>query len=262
LPIIIKQYDVIGFLDNDENQWNKKIDGYTIYSPKYIENVIYDIIIIGSTTGYDPITEQLVSMGVDRRKINTDYVVLPVKSRIIFLEKLGEIYRECNIDGCVAEGGVFQGEFAKEINRIFPEKKLYLFDTFSGFDAKDVAIEKQYSYSEYNESHLQITSEELVMKKMKYPELCIIRKGDFPETTQGISENFCFVNLDFDLYKPILSGLEYFYPRMVKGGLILIHDYFSEGYKGVKDAVQEFIKKQNEINIFPIGDGISIGINC
>ncbi|MDR2361602.1 MAG: TylF/MycF family methyltransferase [Prevotellaceae bacterium] len=87
------------------------------------------------------------------------------------------------------------------------------------------------------------------------------KKGYFSETTNGISENFCFVNLDFDLYQPILSRIEYFYPRMVKGGVILIHDYFSERYNGVKDAVREF-DKRNKLNIFPIGDRISIGINC
>jgi hypothetical protein len=261
LPLIKKKYEVIGFLDNDKNQWGKTIERHTIYPPSYIANAEYDIIIIGSTTGYSPITEQLVSMGVERGKINTDYVVVPVKSRIIFLEKLGELFSEKNIEGCVAEGGVFQGEFAKEINRIFPTKKLYLFDTFSGFDERDIDMEKQHQFSKYGAGHLNITSEELVMGKMTHPEMCIIKKGFFPETLKDISEHFCFVNLDFDLYQPTLSGIEYFYPRMVKGGVILIHDYFSEGYKGVSDAVKEFNKK-NDLNVFPIGDGISIGINC
>ncbi|MDR1216614.1 MAG: hypothetical protein LBK25_08030 [Treponema sp.] len=261
LPIIEKRYSVIGFLDNAKNRWNEKVDGYTIYPPSHINNEKYDSIIIAATTGYEPVTEQLVAMGVDRGKINTEYVVVPVKSRITFLEKLGEIFTEKRIDGCVAEGGVFQGEFAKEINRVFPTKKLYLFDTFSGFDKRDIDTEQQNQYSEFGESHLSNTSEELVMGKMKFPEMCIIKKGYFPETTAGVSEKFCFVNLDFDLYQPILAGIEYFYPRMVKGGVILIHDYFSEGYKGVKEAVKEFDRK-NGINVFPIGDGISIGIYC
>ncbi|MDR2361603.1 MAG: hypothetical protein LBD91_02625 [Prevotellaceae bacterium] len=104
-------------------------------------------------------------MGVKQGRINTDYVVVPVKSRIIFLEKLGELFSERDIEGCVAEGGVFQGEFAKEINRIFPTKKLYLFDTFSGFDERDVYVERQHQYSKYGEAHLNITSEEFVIKK-------------------------------------------------------------------------------------------------
>jgi len=77
-----------------------------------------------------------------------------------------------------------------------------------------------------------------------------------------LEETYCFVNIDFDLYQPILAGLEYFYPRMVKGGIIVVHDYFSETYKGVKQAINEFGKKDDGIKLFPIGDGISVGIYC
>ena len=77
-----------------------------------------------------------------------------------------------------------------------------------------------------------------------------------------MEESYCFVNLDFDLYQPTLAGLEYFYPRMVKSGIILVHDYFSRVYKGVKQAIFEFDKKENGIKLFPVGDGISVGIYC
>jgi O-methyltransferase len=48
------------------------------------------------------------------------------------------------------------------------------------------------------------------------------------------------VSLDVDLYKPTLAGLNYFYPRLVKGGCIFIHDYNNRRYKGVRSAVEEF----------------------
>ena len=54
-----------------------------------------------------------------------------------------EIYSR-KIEGSVAELGVYQGGFAKYINQAFPNKKLYLFDTFTGFDAKDISLEKKY----------------------------------------------------------------------------------------------------------------------
>lgn len=38
------------------------------------------------------------------------------------------------IEGEMAEAGVRDGAFAKYINKYFPEKKLYLFDTFEGFN--------------------------------------------------------------------------------------------------------------------------------
>lgn len=204
----------------------------------------------------------MIAKKLKKEKIIREFVEIYVKSRIVFLEKLGETWAENPIEGSVAEGGVFQGEFAREINRVFPHKKLYLFDTFTGFDDKDVTVEQEHNYSEYSEGHLSATSEELVLSKLPYPEKAVIRKGYFPETATGINEKFCFVNLDFDLYKPTLAGLEFFYPKMSAGGIILVHDYFSEGYKGVKQAVSEFNKTEGGIKLFPIGDGISIGIYC
>jgi hypothetical protein len=258
------EFDILGFLDNNSKLWNKKLaTGLTVYNPEKILEGDFDTVIVASTGGFKEIPEQLMKMGVSRDKIILDYALIPTKGRIIFLEKLGEMFAEKNIEGAVAEGGVYRGNFSCEINRVFPDKKLYLFDTFAGFDERDMEKEFKNNFSESGEqNHFMETSEELVIKKLPYPEKAIIKKGYFPETTTGLEERYCFVNLDFDLYQPILAGLEYFYPRMVKDGIIVIHDYFSETYKGVKQAIYEYDKKVEGIKIFPIGDGISVGIYC
>lgn len=97
---------------------------------------------------------------------------------------------------------------------------------------------------------------------MKYPERCIFKAGYFPETASGIEEEFCFVNLDLDLYQPTLEGLRWFEDRMVSGGVILIHDYFADNFRGVRQAVDEYMRdrKRKELHLMPIGDGISIAI--
>ena len=46
------------------------------------------------------------------------------------------------VNGNVAELGVYKGDFAKRLNQLFPDKKLYLFDTFEGFDEKDITYRK------------------------------------------------------------------------------------------------------------------------
>jgi hypothetical protein len=262
LHLVEEQYTVIGFIDNNRKRWGMSVEGYEIFPPEKLNTSDFDGVVIASLPGLNEITTQLLSMGVSKDKIIKDFIETTVKSRIVFLEKLGAIFTEQSMTGSIAEGGVFQGEFACEMNRIFPQKKLYLFDTFTGFDRRDVVVEERNNFSEYGESHLGITSEELVLKKLPYAENAVIRKGYFPETAEGIEDKFCFVNLDFDLYQPTMAGLEYFYPRMVDGGILLVHDYFSEGYKGVKEAVKGFSDKQGGIRLFPIGDGISIGIYC
>jgi hypothetical protein len=262
LPIVKEQYEVLGFLDNNSKRWGLTVEKYEVFSPEKLQSASFDGVVIASLTGINKITKQLLGMGIPKDKIIRDFIETTVKSRIIFLEKLGEIWQDKPKEGSIAEGGVFQGDFAREMNRVFPEKKLYLFDTFSGFDERDISMEQENKFSEYGGSHLNITSEELVLGKLPFPQNAVIRKGYFPETTEGIKDKFCFVNLDFDLYLPILAGLDFFYPQMVSGGIILVHDYFSEGYKGVKQAVLEFDKKVGGIKTFPIGDGISIGIYC
>ena len=88
---------------------------------------------------------------------------------------------------------------------------------------------------------------------MPYPELCILKKGYFPETFDITEETFSLVSLDADLYNPILNGLEHFYPRLNKGGYIMIHDYNGFEYDGAMNAVMEYCDKLG-INYVPIPD--------
>jgi len=261
LPHVQKQYQVTAFLDNDKTKWNQTFEGIPVYEPKSILDADYDIVVIASQAGLHSITEQLLGLGVDRSEICTKYIDFSVRSRIVFLEKLGELFREQNIQGCIAECGVFQGEFAQEINRVFPAHKLYLFDTFSGFDPRDVEIEHENQYTVLGAGHFNITSEGLVLGKLPHPEMCVIRKGYFPETASGLEEErFCFVTLDFDLYQPTLAGLQFFAPRMTESGVILIHDYFADGFKGVRAAVNDFDPVAKGLRLLPIGDGLSVAI--
>lgn len=48
-------------------------------------------------------------------------------------------------------------------------------------------------------------------------------------------------------------GLQFFYPKLVTGGYIFIHDFNNESYKGARQAVEKFCAEQN-INYLPIPD--------
>ena len=164
--------------------------------------------------------------------------------RVATLELMSREIKRYNIEGSCAELGVYRGEFAKLINHYFPDKKLYLFDTFEGFDKKDIDTDREKNFSDGTQDFSQ-TSIELVLSKMEHKENCIIKKGWFPNTAYGLEDKFCFVSLDADLYKPIRAGLEFFYPRLSHGGMIMIHDFNNEQYKGVHQAVKEFCDDNN-----------------
>ncbi|GHU21469.1 hypothetical protein FACS1894172_12150 [Spirochaetia bacterium] len=163
-----------------------------------------------------------------------------------------EEIKQKKILGDTAELGVYKGDFAKKINAHFPDKKLFLFDTFSGFDERDVKTELKMGYNITKTGDFSNSNIELVLKKMKYRENCIVKKGWFPETAEGIDERFSFVSIDADLFEPIYAGLMFFYPLLQKGGYIFVHDYNGKTY-AAKEAVQKFSKEFN-IPYVPLND--------
>lgn len=143
------------------------------------------------------------------------------------------------VPGAFAEVGVYKGETARFIHRMDSTRKFYLFDTFSGFSEYDLKFE-----SPENESVKAVdfsdTSLEDVLKLVGGNSNVQAVAGYFPESTYGLpDQTFALVHLDADLYQPTLEGLRYFYPRLSKGGVIIIHDY-NHNWEGVQRAVNEF----------------------
>lgn len=153
-----------------------------------------------------------------------------------------EIYHR-GIAGNCAEAGVFQGEFAQHINYWFPDRTLYLADTFEGFPKEDIAMDKVRGFSDGCQDWSG-TNIRKVLLKMPFKEQCIVKKGRFPDSMQDVNDRFAYVSLDMDLYQSILAGLEYFYPRLNAGGYIMVHDCCNEMYPGARTAVEEYCRKQ------------------
>jgi O-methyltransferase len=172
--------------------------------------------------------------------------------RLSTLELLSYEIGNKKLKGNVAELGVYKGKFARYINQYFPDRLFYLFDTFEGFDNRDVVSETSNKYSD-GEQDFSDTSVESVLKIMPHPEKCKPVKGFFPESAKDLEDHFVFVSLDADLYEPIYNGLRFFYPKLVSGGYIFIHDFNNDSYKGARKAVEQFCAEYG-INYLPISD--------
>jgi O-methyltransferase len=176
--------------------------------------------------------------GIPLPKYAGDYV------RNSSLELVAHEISSKKVPGNVAELGVYQGDFARIINELFPDRKLYLFDTFEGFDRHDVSVDKAQAYSSGKQDFSQ-TSIGMILKKMQNPGTCVVKKGRFPESAIDVDDSFAFVSIDADLYAPIYEGLRFFYPRLSPGGYIFVHDYNNDEYKGAREAVLRFCGENN-----------------
>lgn len=189
---------------------------------------------------------------------DSQYYEKPIEKhpRLIALETAAkEIYHN-NVEGAIAECGVYKGWFANHMSRFMPDRKIYLFDTFTGFDDRDIDEKENEFSSEFRKKDsMSDTSVEIALSNIGYKENAIVRKGYFSDTAYGLeNEQFAFVSLDTDLYKPILSGLEFFYPRLSPGGYIFVDDLGHEKLPGVRQAILDFCTKER-IGYVPIYDG-------
>lgn len=173
-------------------------------------------------------------------------------------EFMAELLEENKISGQLAELGVFRGEFSALINKKFPEKKLYLFDTFEGFVQQEIEyeMEKGRCDERFADFHTN-TSVEQMVGNLPNPKSAIICKGLFPDSISedAKKELFAFVSIDVDFEQSIYAGLEFFYPRLTEGGVIFLHDYNSAFLGGVKIAVKKYEEDMNvKLKKVPIAD--------
>ena len=172
--------------------------------------------------------------------------------RLATLELVSFEINQKGLQGNIAELGVYKGKFARYMNQYFPERLFYLFDTFEGFDKRDTISDTQKNFSS-GDQDFSDTSVADVLKRMPFPQKCKPVIGFFPESAKNLDDQFVFVSLDADLFEPIYQGLLFFYPKLVRGGYIFIHDFNNDGYKGARQAVEQFCKEQN-INFLPVPD--------
>ena len=140
------------------------------------------------------------------------------------------------LPGAMAEVGVYQGCSAKLISLASGGRRLHLFDTFDGLPEPEAAECGHLRARQYRSGLAAVRA-----FLADAPEV-VFHPGCFPGTAMAVeTERFSFVHLDVDLKSSTRACLEFFYPRMVPGGIIMTHDY--SFLDGVREAFAEFLGK-------------------
>ncbi len=234
------------FIDNNQKLWGTALEGVPVLSFDQALGQGLDAIVVAviNREAACSVTQQIVDAGFEGEIIGLDTFRTWQDVRLATLRLCAADVLARDVEGAVAELGVYQGAFAKEINRLFPDRTLYLFDTFSGFTDDDMGMETQVTgQSRFRD--FSDTSVEAVRAVLPFPERAVFVPGWFPDSAKGLSEErFALVSLDPDLYEPTKEGLLFFWPRLAVGGRILIHDYTSMQFPGVKVAVDAFCEER------------------
>ena len=146
---------------------------------------------------------------------------------------------QSSLDGDMAEVGVYQGVSARLISIASGNRPLHLFDTFAGLPAPDADEHERMREGHYAASLQSVQAFLGDRQNISY------HPGLFPDTAPpDVGRRFSFVHLDVDLKSSTLACLEYFYSRLLPGGVILSHDY--SYLTGVREAFAEFLLGRQE----------------
>lgn len=159
------------------------------------------------------------------------------------------------LDGARAECGVFQGLSVLFVCRAvalrctgFRGAGFHLIDSFEGFPAPgsedhiSVRLGRGGSASApaFKQGDAAASLEHVRRVLQDFPDLHLHR-GFIPRVLSSLPETrWAFVHIDVDLYQPTLESLEYFWPRMAKGGIIICADYGSTLFPGARKAWERY----------------------
>tara|TARA_B110000503_G_scaffold134629_1_gene213927 strand:+ start:1570 stop:2220 length:651 start_codon:yes stop_codon:yes gene_type:complete len=165
--------------------------------------------------------------------------------------------KSMNIPGDIVECGVFKGVsfmFWLKCLKIFSSnssKKVIGFDTFSEFsknleEKEKISAKKYIKESDFkgiNPADLSKTAKKVLSNRFE------LVMGEIEKTSKKyISKNYGFkislLHLDLDTYSGTKSSLINFFPKVSKGGIIILDEYGNRGW-GETDAVDEFFEGKN-----------------
>ncbi|MFH1821915.1 MAG: TylF/MycF/NovP-related O-methyltransferase [Methanobacteriota archaeon] len=163
------------------------------------------------------------------------------------------------LEGDFVECGVDRGGHARAIINYVDfknlNKKFYLLDTFCGLDEKYITEEEKKmgvragGYEECYESVKETFKD--------FGNVEIIR-GTVPDTLEDVkAERVSFLSIDMNCTIPEIKAAEFFWDRMVSGGVIVLDDYGFARHIEQKKAFDDFAKRKGvQVLSMPTGQGL------
>ncbi|GLI94555.1 hypothetical protein LMG27198_35470 [Methylocystis echinoides] len=204
----------------------------------------------------DPLVA-LYEVAMDRTQAPADSFFK--RCRFFSLAELCEFALSKNEPGDIVECGCWRGHSAYMISTLASKYgfrgAFHIFDSFEGLSE----LSEEDRSQRFNLNTQEVAEqakwfacpEDIVKANLSGFPFVKTYKGWVPDRFAEVADKrFSFVHIDLDLYKPIMDSIHFFYPRMVKGGIIVFDDYGSARFPGAKVAIDEAINKYSPTFFF------------
>lgn len=165
------------------------------------------------------------------------------------------------LPGAVVEFGAYRGGCAYMMLSTTPPREgqpIFLFDTFEGIPASNLTSAEQAAGFAGRLSDTTMEHVEQVLR----PWAANLRfvKGDIFETLTTVETGaVAFCHLDLNASAPTVRALEYLYPRLLPGAIVVMDDYGQHDYREQRLAIDAFLADKSEsVMTVPTSQGLLV----
>ena len=163
-----------------------------------------------------------------------------------------------HLGGDFAECGVYRGGLAGTVMNYIgfdtmPDRTFWLLDTFHGIPAEQVDAGVVHR-------HLYPDSWDEVSALFNDRRNVRLVRGRIPETLSQVhADRVCFLSIDMNASVPEIAALEFFWPRLVPGGMVVIDDYGWNGHDAQQQGFDDFARRHDRaVLALPTGQGLLV----
>ncbi|WP_205529518.1 TylF/MycF/NovP-related O-methyltransferase [Taibaiella koreensis] len=168
------------------------------------------------------------------------------------------------IPGDILEVGVWRGStsiiMGTRLRIIGSSKKIYACDTFEGVVKASGPQDNFYKGGEHKDTSMGMVSG--LIRDAGLDNICLLR-GIFPDDTgdEIAGKQFALCHIDVDAYQSARSVLEWVWPRLQVGGMVVFSDYGFPITRGITHLVNEYYQAPDRTIVHNLnGNGIMIKI--
>ncbi len=133
---------------------------------------------------------------------------------------------------------------------------MHLYDAWEDMKEEGLLESESWHVNLYKKLDIDLTRKNL----SEFSNNIVYHKGHIPDSLISkpeSPESIFYLHIDLNSSKPTLATLEFFYPRLVSGGVILFDDYGWEQYEDTKNIIELFFEKKSGILMkLPTGQAI------
>lgn len=245
------------------NRYNPPTQKQEEEQKRYSKNLLYEA---------DSTFQKFHSEGMDITKTPDVRAVYSLSKREERFYNLVEfLMQTIHLDGKLVECGCWKGlssylicNYIHEYDSGFQGQGFFVIDSFEGLSKPskmdkitDLGVTGKEQESGASFGTFAASMQEVKNALSEFPKITYI-KGWIPSVFKNMpEEKYKFVHIDVDLYEPVHGSVEYFYPRLVDGGVIVFDDYGSLLWPGAKKAVDAYCTTNN-ISLLRLSTGQAI----